>query len=294
MKRTRLAATVAALFGLAVSGAAWASHASRQRAPSLIFPVRVCAERGRVVVADSVAKCLFVWNGRSRRARVIPLEGKPLGLAVSRRPRLLLVGNATHGRVDCYSLGGRFLGSLKSPVGLPQGIAVADAEKLVFVTDAADHTVKVFDLRSRALKRQFGGYGGGPGEFNYPSGIAYDPARGRVVVADLMNRRLQVFDIHGNWIRSITRGGALPMVRPQGVAVDRAGNIYVADSLWAGVYVFDAEGEPLDVLGEYGAGRSQVRTPLDVEVLPGGKVLVADYTNRRITPFPPPALGGVQ
>jgi len=291
--RQRTAVTAAILLlGWAFAAAAWKPRLGSSRRPALLFPARICVDGGRLVVADSVAQCLYVWNRRSRRPRVISVAGKPLGVAVVSRPTRFLVGNATKHSVELYSPGGRLLGRFPEPVGIPQAIAVAPAKGLVFVADAADHSIKVFDLRSWRLKYRFGGPGGGPGEFDFPSGIAYDSAGERLVVADLMNRRLQVFDLDGNWIQTITRSGTRPMVRPQGVAVDRAGNIYVADSLWAGVYVFDPAGEPLDVLGEYGTGRGQVRTPLDVAVAAGGKVLVADFTNRRITGFAAP--GGVQ
>lgn len=249
-------------------------------------PVRISPTvAGGFVVTDSAGEQLGVFGPHGNLITTIPLLGKPLAVGVDRKQRIF-VGNTTLGTVDIYTMGGVYMGSLAAPVATPGDIALAEDAGLIFVTDSSAHAVKVFDLSTRGFLYQFGSQGSGPGQFDYPTGIAYDPLSGTVIVGDFMNRRLQVLDKNGVWLRTVVTTTDPPLVRPQGVDVDAAGNIYVADSLWAGVYIFDSGGNFLRVLGSYGTGDGQLRTPLDVAVMPGGVVLVADSANERMALFP--------
>ncbi len=255
-------------------------------------PVRIGRTAGKgFVVTDSYAQQLWVFSRVGKVQRTFPLRGEPLAVAIDQAERIF-VGNKTLGVVDIYNMAGKYKGTLGARVAIPGDIAIAEDRRLIFVTDGAAHAVKVFDLETGGLLYEFGSKGSGPGQFDFPTGIAYDPTSGKLVVGDFMNRRLQVLDTNGVWVRTVTKSDERPLVRPQGVDVDGAGNIYVADSLWAGVYVFDPAGNPLQVLGSYGTGDNQLRTPLDVTVMPGGPILVADFTNRRVAAWLNGAVGG--
>lgn len=77
-------------------------------------------------------------------------------------------------------------------LGRPAALALEGDR--VYVADAQDCAVKVFDRDGRFL-RSFGRKGRGPGELSFPSGV--DAAGGLVYVADKLNRRVQVFDGEG-------------------------------------------------------------------------------------------------
>ena len=67
----------------------------------------------------------------------------------------------------------REAGQLRSP----WGIATVDGQGDVYVTDTGNHRLK--NLIARQLHSQWGGFGGGDGQFNFPYGIVVDP-RGSV------------------------------------------------------------------------------------------------------------------
>jgi uncharacterized protein (TIGR03663 family) len=72
---------------------------------------------------------------------------------------------------------------------------------------------------------------------------------------------------------------------PKGLAVDGAGNVYVADSQNHRIQVFDADGGFLREWGGQGAEPGRLNEPWGVAVSPEGEVAVADTWNHRIQVF---------
>ena len=73
------------------------------------------------------------------------------------------------------------------------------------------------------LLGSWGEPGAGPGQFHVPHGIAIDAA-GTVYVADRENSRLQLFSPAGEFLAEWT-----DVARPCEVAIDRDGNVFVAE-----------------------------------------------------------------
>ncbi|MBC7255646.1 MAG: NHL repeat-containing protein, partial [Chloroflexi bacterium] len=72
---------------------------------------------------------------------------------------------------------------------------------------------------------------------------------------------------------------------PKGVALDRAGNLYVADSQNHRTQVLDAQGRWVRMWGEEGTAPGQFKEPWGVAVAEDGTVYVADTWNHRIQVF---------
>ncbi len=159
---------------------------------------------------------------------------------------------------------------------------------------------------------KFGSFGTGEGQFSAPSDLSVDSSD-NIYVVDTNNFRIQKFDKDGKFLRmwgfgvSFGReqfeictfgcregiqgpGGNGQFLRPQGIAVDIAGNVYVVDSAAADfnpfrIQVFNSNGDFLFQFGTRGSGNGQFRFPRRIAVDGAGSIYVADSGNHRIQAF---------
>ena len=73
----------------------------------------------------------------------------------------------------------------------------------------------------------------------------------------------------------------------QRLAADRSGNLYVLDRQGSRVLKYDADGRHLASYGRKGEGPGELSQPLGLALGPGDTVWVSDFSNRRLTGFPP-------
>ncbi len=190
----------------------------------------------------------------------------------------------------------------------PFGIAIGP-EGTVYVSDAGDNNrIRKFGVDGRV--ETFAGNGqeafaDGPGTqaaFNTPSGLAID-ASGNLYVADTGNNRIRkitpqgmVSTIAGDGTAGYADGPAsqAKFDGPIGVAVDTAGNVFVADSYNDRVRLISPNGQVTTLAGSNGPGYADgdantaiFDTPGGVAVAPDGSVIVADTGNSRLRRISP-------
>jgi hypothetical protein len=83
----------------------------------------------------------------------------------------------------------------------PSDIEVDDERSLIYIADAGNDRVLVFDVDGK-LQKIIGRTGQGPGEFSNPTGLDVCED-GTLAVADNNNNRIQLFDKSWEFIRSI-------------------------------------------------------------------------------------------
>ena len=189
----------------------------------------------------------------------------------------------------------------------------ADSAGAVYVADSSNHTIRKITPSGEVttVAGLAGSIGradgtGGAARFNYPSGIAVDGG-GVVYVADG----------HSHTIRRITPGGVVSTLaglsgdsgavdgtgeearfdNPRGVAVDTAGNLYVADSVNYTIRRVTPEGVVTTVAGAAGdrnttdgaASVARFYGPNGIALDNNGALYIADTDNNTIrvgTPRP--------
>lgn len=178
------------------------------------------------------------------------------------------------------------LGGKKPPanhIASPMGIAVSDDGNRVYVSDAGQLAVFVFDFGKKTVTRI-----GGETPLAGPMGIALD-GKENLYVVEQEKKGIGVFNREGKPIRVITDPS---FERPEGIAIDRAhGRIYVVDtghtkSKVQDVKIFDLHGKRIGTLGSgKGSKPGEFLFPTYVTLDPQGNVYVTDTLNSRVQVF---------
>ncbi len=261
-------------------------------------PIRVAlTPRGDLLVSDSRLHLIATVDPTTREpGRAMEVRGMPL--AVGMLGGRIFVGNATTQRVEVYNHRGQFWYAFGASVAYPTDLAIDTTRNLVFVVDALARDVKVFDFKG-GLQRIISGPGSDPAALlHIPTGIAVDPVRQEILVSDYPDpavggsAAVRIYAYDGSLVQVLSPGGCGFMgctggfSRPQGIALDGRGRIYLADAFLAQVLVFDrATLRLVKTLGGRDAGPPQLRIPMDLVVGPGGGVFVTSNRTGSVEAF---------
>lgn len=234
--------------------------------------------RGAVYVFDKPAGKLEVWEMARGNLRF----KAPIGIALATQGDILVADAELHGvfRLDKNGNPVNEFGQdiLKRPTGLAR-----DAKRgIIYISDTYSHDIKVFSDDGKLIKT-IGQRGEEDGEFNFPTHLAF--ANDQLFVTDTLNSRVQIFDTDGKLIKKFGKRGLYVgnLVRPKGVAIDSASNIYVIESLYDQLLVFNNQGQTLLALGGSGKETGQFYLPAGVWVDSQNYVYIADMFNGRVT-----------
>jgi sugar lactone lactonase YvrE len=252
-------------------------------------------------VAVDAAGDLFIADTGNNRVRVVDPSG--------------VISTAAGNGVTGYSGDGG--PATSAALFQPSGVAV-DAAGNLFIADSANQRVRRVDpsgvISTVAGNGRFGYSGdGGPAtsaSLNSPYGVTVDAA-GDLFIADAANLRIREVDpsgvistVAGNGSQGYLSGysgdGAAAtgaqLYRPNGLALDAAGDLFIADSLNNRVRRVDPSGVISTVAGNgsYGfsgdgglATNARLTSPSGVAVDAAGDLFIADTFNNRVRKVDP-------
>ena len=197
-------------------------------------------------------------------------------------------------------------------ISVPENIVV-DTSGNVLVADYYNNRIRLIDASGTistvagngvsGIRASFSGDGGNAdsAQIFYPTAVAVDH-NGNIYIADTYNFRIRKVNATDGVITTIAGNGsgvfsgdggpatAAELGYPSGVAVDTAGNVYIADGGNARIRKINTSGIITTIAGNgtagYGgdggpANHAQI-IPADVAVDQSGNVYIADGTNNRI------------
>ena len=259
-------------------------------------------------VAVDAAGNIYIADSNNQRIRRVNIDGSIVTVAGG--------GNPSDGIGDDGP-------ATAAKLGAPSGVAM-DAAGNIYIADTGNRRIRKIDTDGNIFT--IAGTGtpglsgdGGPAtaaQLNLPSGVAVDAA-GNIYIADRDNHRIRKVDVDGN-ISTVAGAGASagsirmsgysgdggPAVQahlnlPGSVAVDAAGNLYIADIRNHRIRAVDIDGNIFTIAGTGTPGFSgdsgpataaQLIFPSGVAVDAAGNIYIADTYNhriRRLTPAPP-------
>ena len=187
----------------------------------------------------------------------------------------------------------------------PMGLTV-DSVGNIYVADSSNHTIRKITPAGivTTLAGSAGSYGwadgtGSAARFDYPEGVAVDGS-GNVYVADTDNSTIRkitpagvvttLAGSAGSYGSTDGTGSAARFSYPEGLAVDSAGNIYVADTYSNTIRKITPVGIVSTLAGSVGSygstdgagSNARFGYPTSLAVSSAGKVFVADTLNNTI------------
>jgi sugar lactone lactonase YvrE len=215
---------------------------------------------------------------------------QPYGLAVDSKGKVY-VADTKVGAIFIFNPETRDVEMIKNKVEAHFvriiGLAMDDNDRL-FVADPGLKHVLVFSPQHKAEDVI-------TDSMVEPSMLAIDTQNRLLYVSDINQDQILVYDADSLKLkRKIGTGGknhelTTPgdFAKPTGVAVDKEGNLYVADTLNNRIEVFDADGTFIRTWGKAGDGPGYFARPKGVAVDSDGHVWVADGMQDRVQVFTP-------
>lgn len=217
---------------------------------------------------------------------------KPRAMAIDDQNRLYLVDMT--GRIQVFSEDGKYLRGWRTPEtknGKPTGLSF-DLDGNLMVADTHYYRVLFYTPMGELLEdKTIGGVcGHGPGEFGFVTECVQD-AQGNCYVAEYGEYdRIQKFSPEREFLFQWGSLGAEPgqFQRPQSLAVDDRGLLWVADACNHRIQLFDAragEAKLVSIWGEYGSEPGQLSYPYDLVLDGKGHLYVSEFGNHRVQKF---------
>jgi sugar lactone lactonase YvrE len=271
---------------------------------------------GSTAIKSNVVTIAFGYSGDGAGATLAKLAG-PAGVAVDSSGNLYIATYADNRirKVDStnnittfagnsgYGFAGDAGPAINAQLSAPRGIAV-DSSGNIYLADRWNNRIRKIasgTLSTIAGNGQgnFGGDGGAAAsaQFSGPSGVAVDKA-GNIYISDFLNNRVRIvspsgvvttFAGNGNSGFSGDGGAAASaqLSQPAGLAIDSAGNLYIADSNNAAVRKVTQGGIISTVAGTGGsqgfsgdggaATSAKLGAPFGVAIDASGNLYIADF-----------------
>jgi DNA-binding beta-propeller fold protein YncE len=207
----------------------------------------------------------------------------PRGIAYSKDDDTFFIVDRV-ARIQHLDHKGRYLNEWQMPewqLGKPVGLTVGPDGNL-WVPDTHYHRVMVYTPDGKNI-RSFGKLGNGPGEFIYPTDIAFDSA-GKIFVSEYGdNDRISVFDRDEKFLYQIGRFGQGDgeFSRPQSMLIE-GDLIYVTDASNHRICVFKTDGTFVRNIGRCGSRPGEFRFPYGLDQASDGNLIVCEFGNNRV------------
>ena len=254
---------------------------------SLLGPSGIAADgEGKVFIGDLYAHNIWVYDLKSSTVNKLfdgdVADFEPRHMTIDARKRIFLADSKAR-VVKIFSREGAYIGQFGTgQLEKPIGLALDEGRRRLYVSDAAVHQVKAFDLDSGKLLFAMGEVGDGPGKLYSPAGLAVDAA-GQIFVVELFNARLSIFNPDGTFVRYFgERTDSLRgLENPRAASFDSEGNLWIIDFRRGAIRAFDVEGTLLFAMEGQSGHKMGLSNPAALYIDGNDEIYIADFIGRR-------------
>ncbi|MFM7516491.1 MAG: hypothetical protein ACKO3V_06085 [Pirellula sp.] len=215
---------------------------------------------------------------------------KPRALAISPSDHLFVIDKTA--RVQAFDAEGKFLSGWKTPQwanGKPTGTTYDPVTDNLVVVDTHYFQFLFYTPQGQLVEqRTIGGVNGTePGQFGWVTDYARAPD-GTIYLSEYGEYdRIYKYTADGQYVDRMGQHGDQPLEfsRPQSMAVDEQGFLWVADSCNHRIQIIDWKEDKarvVGILGEQGSGVGQLQFPYGMTLAPDDRLVVSEYGNHRV------------
>ena len=231
-------------------------------------------------IADLIIGQRGLSDGRFQKPRAIAIDAEDMIYVVDKT-----------GRIQKFDDTGRFILGWRTPAiesGKPTGLSI-DTDGAVMVADTHYYRFLFYTPTGKLInERTIGGTNGpDPGQFAFVTDIVRT-AGGEYYCGEYGEYdRIHKYTASGEYVDRMGEHGDGPLQfsRPQSLAMDEHGLLWVADSCNHRIQVIDwRESKPRSVaiLGKQGAGPGEFQYPYGMILTQNGTMLVSEFGNHRV------------
>ena len=230
--------------------------------------------------ADLIIGQRGLSNGRFQKPRAIAIDADDMIYVVDKT-----------GRIQKFDDAGKFLLGWRTPAiesGKPTGLSI-DVDGNVMVADTHYYRFLFYKPNGELIsERTIGGVNGpDPGQFAFVTDIVRT-ANGEYYCGEYGEfDRIHKYTGKGEYVDRMGEhgNGPLQFSRPQSLAIDEQGLLWVADSCNHRIQVIDwRETKPRSVaiFGKQGTGLGEFQYPYGMILTKDGKIMVSEFGNHRV------------
>jgi DNA-binding beta-propeller fold protein YncE len=266
---------------------------------------------GNIYISDSGNHRIQVFNSNGVYSTTIGVTGapgsdnahfnNPRHIAIDSNSRLY-VADANNHRAQLFNVSNVAAITYVATIGVsgesgsdnahfssPEGVAVDVTRGRIYVADAANGRVQVFDYATREYQTTLTGFD------HTTADVAVDSA-GNLYVVEPWPHRVRQFDNNLNYVRTYGTIGVPYLTdgshynRPAGVAVAPDGSIYISEAAGQRLIKLNTAGVPQWIIGEagiWGSDNEHFGGGWDVALDAAGRVYIADSGSCRIQIYNP-------
>jgi hypothetical protein len=223
--------------------------------------IYVCDTNATVFVFDLKAKTFAPLKGAVGQGKLV----QPINVSVD-ADGIKYVADPVRGQVVAFDRNDDYLTAYGAPGDWRPVDAAAFGDRL-YVVDAGNHQIRIFDKAKGELIKAIGDKGE-PGErLERPTNLAFD-TEGSLYVTDAGRFQVLKFDRDGHFQATIGKPGDNlgHFARPKGISLDRDGRLYAVDASFNNVQIFNKDGRLLMFFGEAGEGPGNLLLPAKVTI----------------------------